>query len=118
MGEAQLLCLCEVGIESADAGSNSIVRVAPDQTSATTLPLDGLGSPLQGPQGLAVDLNHDLFIADTGSNRIVELSLISGKASLVDAVTALSQTELAIDTMVTVRDRVISAYEEIMKMPI
>jgi len=33
-------------------------------------------------------------------------------------VTALSQTELAMDTMVAVRDRVISAYEEIMRMPI
>ncbi|WP_374625929.1 flagellar hook-basal body complex protein FliE, partial [Devosia sp.] len=36
----------------------------------------------------------------------------------VDVVTALSQTELAMDTMVAVRDRVISAYEEIMRMPI
>jgi flagellar hook-basal body complex protein FliE len=33
-------------------------------------------------------------------------------------VTALSQTEIAIESMVTVRDRVISAYEEIMRMPI
>ena len=67
----------------ADAGTGTIVRVAPDQTSATTLPLDGLATPLQTPGGLAVDLNHNLFIADSGNNRIVELSLISGQATVV-----------------------------------
>ena len=41
-----------------------------------------------------------------------------GKADMVDVVTAMSQAELAMETMVTVRDRVISAYEEIMRMPI
>jgi flagellar hook-basal body complex protein FliE len=37
---------------------------------------------------------------------------------VVDVVTALSQTELAMQSMVAVRDKVISAYEEIMRMPI
>jgi len=46
------------------------------------------------------------------------IDMVNGKANVVDMVTALSQTEMAIDTMVTVRDRVISAYEEIMRMPI
>ncbi len=36
----------------------------------------------------------------------------------VDVVTAVAETELALQTMVSVRDRVISAYEEIMRMPI
>lgn len=43
---------------------------------------------------------------------------VEGKADMVDVVTALSQAELAMNTMVTVRDRVIAAYEEIMRMPI
>lgn len=43
---------------------------------------------------------------------------VSGKADLVDVVTAISETELAFETLVSVRDRVISAYEEIMRMPI
>lgn len=46
------------------------------------------------------------------------LDLVSGKGDIVDVVTAISQTEVALETMVTVRDRVISAYEEIMRMPI
>ncbi len=46
------------------------------------------------------------------------IDMVNGKGDMVDVVTAISQTELAMDTMVAVRDRVISAYEEIMRMPI
>lgn len=46
------------------------------------------------------------------------MDLVNGKGDIVDVVTAISQTELAMQTMVTVRDKVISAYEEIMRMPI
>ncbi len=48
----------------------------------------------------------------------LSLDLVNGKASVVDVVTAISQTELAMESMVAVRDKVISAYEEIMRMPI
>ncbi|MTH97635.1 flagellar hook-basal body complex protein FliE [Roseibium sp. RKSG952] len=46
------------------------------------------------------------------------IGLVEGKADVVDVVTAIAETEVALETMVTVRDRVISAYEEIMRMPI
>ncbi|QDG76827.1 flagellar hook-basal body complex protein FliE [Labrenzia sp. PHM005] len=46
------------------------------------------------------------------------VGLIEGKADVVDVVTAVAETEVALETMVAVRDRVISAYEEIMRMPI
>lgn len=46
------------------------------------------------------------------------LNMIEGKADVVDVVTAVAETEVALETMVAVRDRVISAYEEIMRMPI
>jgi len=45
-------------------------------------------------------------------------ALMTGKADVVDVVTAIAETEVALETMVSVRDRVISAYEEIMRMPI
>ena len=48
----------------------------------------------------------------------MSMDLVNGKANVVDVVTAISQTELAMESMVAVRDRVISAYEEIMRMPI
>ncbi len=45
-------------------------------------------------------------------------ALATGKANVVDVVTAVAETEVAIDALVAVRDRVIQAYEEIMRMPI
>jgi flagellar hook-basal body complex protein FliE len=45
-------------------------------------------------------------------------AMASGKGNVVDVVTAVAETEVAVEAMVAVRDRVISAYEEIMRMPI
>jgi flagellar hook-basal body complex protein FliE len=45
-------------------------------------------------------------------------AMAAGKADIVDVVTAVAETEVAIDAVVAVRDKVIAAYEEIMKMPI
>jgi flagellar hook-basal body complex protein FliE len=45
-------------------------------------------------------------------------AMATGKANVVDVVTAVAETEVAIDALVAVRDRVIQSYEEIMKMPI
>jgi flagellar hook-basal body complex protein FliE len=42
----------------------------------------------------------------------------TGKANMVDVVTAVAETETAVQTLVSVRDKVISAYEDILKMPI
>lgn len=48
----------------------------------------------------------------------VSMAAVAGKAEIVDVVTAVAESELAIETLVSVRDRMISAYEEIMRMPI
>ena len=45
-------------------------------------------------------------------------AMVAGKANLVDVVTAVTETEVAIESLVAVRDKVIQAYEEIMRMPI
>jgi flagellar hook-basal body complex protein FliE len=45
-------------------------------------------------------------------------AVASGKANMVDVVTAVAETETAVQTMVSVRDKVIAAYEDILKMPI
>ena len=58
-------------------------------------------------------------VVDNGRNADrMAIDMVNGKANVVDMVTALSQTEFAIDSIVTIRDRVISSYEEIMRMPI
>jgi flagellar hook-basal body complex protein FliE len=45
-------------------------------------------------------------------------AMVNGKSDMVNVVTAVSETEVAIDAVVAVRDKVIAAYEDIMKMPI
>ena len=46
------------------------------------------------------------------------MAAAAGKADVVDVVTAVAESEAALETLVAVRDRVIAAYEEIMRMPI
>jgi flagellar hook-basal body complex protein FliE len=46
------------------------------------------------------------------------LGAVTGKAQLSDVVTAVTNAELTLQTVVAVRDRVIQAYQDILKMPI
>jgi flagellar hook-basal body complex protein FliE len=46
------------------------------------------------------------------------VAMAAGKANVMDVVTAVAETDVAVSTLVSVRDRVIQAYEDIMKMPI
>ncbi|HUD95495.1 flagellar hook-basal body complex protein FliE [Sphingobium sp.] len=43
---------------------------------------------------------------------------VAGKGDMIDVVTAIGAAETALDTVVAVRDRVVSAYSEIMRMQI
>jgi len=45
-------------------------------------------------------------------------AMATGKANIVDVVTAVAETEVAVSALVSVRDKVVQAYEEIMRMPI
>ena len=45
-------------------------------------------------------------------------SHVQGKGQLIDVVTAISSAEASLETVMAVRDQVISAYQEIMRMPI
>lgn len=46
------------------------------------------------------------------------LSAAAGTADLADVVTAVANAEVALNAVVAVRDRVIQAYQEIIRMPI
>jgi flagellar hook-basal body complex protein FliE len=43
---------------------------------------------------------------------------VQGQGSLIDVVTAVSSAEASLETVMAVRDQVIQAYQEIMRMPI
>jgi flagellar hook-basal body complex protein FliE len=68
------------------------------------------GSLLQQAIGAVVEAGHK---SDAQAQ-----ALASGKSNIVDVVTAVSETEVAVQTMIAVRDKMIAAYEEIMRMSI
>lgn len=45
-------------------------------------------------------------------------AMAAGRADLIDVVTAVAETEVAVEALVSVRDKVVQAYEEIMRMQI
>jgi flagellar hook-basal body complex protein FliE len=45
-------------------------------------------------------------------------AVANGKANMIDVVTAVAETETTFQTLVSVRDKVIAAYEDVLKMPI
>ncbi len=58
-------------------------------------------------------------VAEAGRNAEVQAAAAAaGNADIVDVVTAVAESEAALETLVAVRDRMIQAYEEIMRMPI
>jgi flagellar hook-basal body complex protein FliE len=58
-------------------------------------------------------------VVDAGARSDSQVaSMASGKTNMVDLVTAVAESETAITTLVSVRDRVIQAYQQIMQMPI
>jgi flagellar hook-basal body complex protein FliE len=46
------------------------------------------------------------------------LQAIDGNAEVADVVTAVADAELALQTVVAIRDQVVAAYQEILRMPI
>jgi flagellar hook-basal body complex protein FliE len=48
----------------------------------------------------------------------VTVNAIEGTADVAEVVTAVANAELALQTVVAVRDQVVAAYQEIMRMPI
>ena len=46
------------------------------------------------------------------------VAMAAGKANVMDVVTAVAETDVAVSTLVSVRDRVIQSYEDVMKMAI
>ena len=53
-----------------------------------------------------------------GPGEAKAVEALTGRASLQDVVEAVTEAELSLQKMTAVRDRVISAYQEIMRMPI
>lgn len=46
------------------------------------------------------------------------MAALTGAADITDVVTAVARAELALQTTIAIRDRVIQAYQDVMRMPI
>lgn len=90
------------------------------QSQALTGVAGGLGAgAAQGP-GFA-DLVRNAINDVAQSSKAAETQMaaqVAGKAELIDVVTAISAAEASLETVMAVRDQVIAAYQEIMRMPI
>ncbi len=83
--------------------------------------LPGLGSGKDSNNGDFADILRGATQNAIGSLRAGEqqsLAAAAGTADLTDVVTAVGKAEMTLQTVVTLRDRVIQAYQEILRMPI
>jgi flagellar hook-basal body complex protein FliE len=79
----------------------------------------GAGAAREGGDFASLVRNAVSSVADSARGAEAKAQgFAAGRVDLVDVVTAIAETEVAIETMVSVRDRVIQSYEEIMRMPI
>jgi len=77
------------------------------------------GQSAGGPSFSALLKDAVGSVLDAGKKSDAQtMAMSSGKANVMDVVTAVAETDVAVSTLVSVRDRVIQSYEDIMKMPI
>ena len=78
-----------------------------------TDPMPGAGTAGAALKGAAVDFAETLAQAE----ETAKLAMV-GDADPHALVQALAQTELAVETAVMVRNKVVEAYQEILRMPV
>ena len=76
-----------------------------------TQPSEGVGNSMFG------QLANDFAKTLAQSESVAQQSMV-GDVDPHALVQALAQTELAVETAVTVRNRVVEAYQEILRMPV
>ncbi len=79
----------------------------------------GLDAPTDG-SGFGDVLTRAIQgVADAGHKADTEsMKAISGHGNLTDVATAVTKAELALQTVIAVRDKVVQAYQDVARMPI
>jgi flagellar hook-basal body complex protein FliE len=105
---------------AAAIAANAYAAAAQKYASAAAEPLKPAGAGAE-QEGSFVNLLSQAMSAVTETGKAADAAAINataGRTDMIDIVTAVAESETAMQTLVSVRDRVISAYEEIMRMPI
>lgn len=82
---------------------------------------DGPGVSEKTPGGNFADVVKSIGeSALEAGNKADQMSMaaVEGKANVAEVVTAVANAEIALQTVVAVRDQVVQAYQEILRMPI
>ena len=80
----------------------------------------GVKAPVR-PNGAFADMLKDVASDAIQAGRHADkmtMAAIDGEAGVTEVVTALANAEITLQTVVAVRDRVIQAYQEILRMPL
>lgn len=97
----------------------AIQKIGGGQMNGLAKPMLGGAEPGGGPDFAAMLKQAVGQTADSARKAEGKMAAATaGRADLVEVVTAVAESEAALETLVAVRDRIISAYEEIMRMPI
>ncbi len=90
-------------------------------SSIFNTPIKSEGAQSAAPGGDFASMVRDALadVEKTGATADkASLQAAAGQGNLVDVVTSVSESELNVQTVVALRDRVIEAYQQIMQMPI
>lgn len=79
--------------------------------------MTGLGGSAASPKTSAAQAMED-FGKMLREGEAQSTAAVTSGADPHALVTALAESKLAVDTVVTVRDRVVEAYQEILRMPV
>lgn len=91
------------------------------QQKSSFTPVAALQKPLNNNGSFADILEATVGRAHDAGKRADSMALRAAggqPTDLVEVVTAVAESEAALESLVAVRDRVVAAYEEIMRMPI
>jgi flagellar hook-basal body complex protein FliE len=100
------------------AAANAYAALARATEQTASLGRDG-GGAASGPNFSSMLRDVMDTVTAVGRKSDTQAQAVAmGKANMIDVVTAVAESETAIQALVSVRDKVIAAYEDILKMPI
>ncbi len=81
---------------------------------------DGVADGLKGDSAFSALVTESLGDVKSSAQNleVTSAKALVDQADIVDVATAVSNAEVVVETVVTVRDKVIGAYNDILKMPI
>ena len=89
-------------------------------SNSSTMPTKSI--PVQNDEGVSFkelmsdSIEDSIDVMKAGEK--MQAKAVTGDADITDVVQAVTASELTLETIVSLRDRMVSAYQEIMRMPI